>query len=98
MIICKTNNAGIKTNFHSISKPPVFSETKAKLIDKKMQRIIVFIIILFLVVLIFAKKLMRYLGFIGQLIGLVHKFRSIKEHFITEIRKANVNFIPIRNL
>ncbi|SHG81140.1 hypothetical protein SAMN05443663_1047 [Flavobacterium defluvii] len=47
IIICKTRRAGIKMSFQSTSSQPVFSETKAKLMDKKKQRNIVFIIILF---------------------------------------------------
>ena len=67
-MICKTRSAGIKIIFQSTSSQPDFSETKAKLTERKIHNNIVFIMILFLVVLIFDIKLMWYLGFIGRLI------------------------------
>jgi predicted membrane-bound dolichyl-phosphate-mannose-protein mannosyltransferase len=68
IIICKTRSAGIKIIFQSTSSQPDFSETKAKLTERKIHNSIVFIMILFLVVLIFEIKLIRNLGFIGWLI------------------------------
>ena len=85
-MICKTSSAGIKIIFQSTSSQPDFSETKAKLTERKIHNNIVFIIILFLVVLIFEIKLIRYLGFIGRLID-SNKFIRIKKHFLTENRK-----------
>lgn len=87
IIICKTNSAGIKIIFQSISSQPVFSDTKAKLIDKKRQRNIVFIIILFWVVLIFDKKIaVLVFGLISRLIDLI-KIKIIEWQFLTETRK-----------
>lgn len=67
-MICKTRSAGIKMIFQSTSSQPDFSETKAKLTERKIHNNIVFMIILFLVVLIFEIKLILYLGFIDRLI------------------------------
>jgi len=69
-MICKTRRAGIKIIFQSTSIQPDFSETKAKLTERKIHSNMVFMMILFLVVLIFEIKLIWYLGFIGQLIDL----------------------------
>jgi len=52
----------MKIIFQSTSNQPVLSETNAKDIERKIQRSIVFMTILFLVVLIFEIKLILYLG------------------------------------
>ena len=71
-MICKTRRAGIKIIFQSISSHPVFSETNAKVKERKMHNSIVFTIILLLVVLIceinfcckFRSKLILFLALI----------------------------------
>ena len=97
IIICKTRSAGIKIIFQSTSSQPDFSETKAKLTERKIQSSIVFIMILFLVVLIFEIKLIRNLGFIGWLID-SNKFISIKKHFLTGNRKEDEIYTKPKSL
>jgi len=66
IIICNTRRVGIKTIFHSTSSQPDFSETNAKLMDRKRQRNTVFKIILLFEVLIL-EKLNLYFGFISTI-------------------------------
>ncbi|KRD07208.1 hypothetical protein ASE21_17040 [Flavobacterium sp. Root901] len=64
IIICKTKSEGMKMNFQSTSSQPDFSDTKAKLVDKKKQSSIVLMIILLLAVFILEIKPNLYLDFI----------------------------------
>lgn len=97
-MICKTKSVGINIIFQSTSIHPVFSDTKAKLMERKRQSNIALITILLLDVLILEinfrfllfSKVIVYFGFMGFQ-EILHKIKFIKADFLTGNRNGIKN-------